>query len=333
MSGLRRQEAFKWEDTAEVTGVDNAMRKKKLTFLLIPDSSGSPRQVSVSLTLIYSLLGALLLLIVTTFFLSSHFFSYEVAQDELSRLRSENLQLSEKFEQMRWNLAEVEDRYSELVSREIRIRSLFDLPEIPDEERQLGVGGPEPAILNEFSETAKDAFITEMEVDHLLRLSQFELQNYQSVENSLIDIKDRLRHTPSIWPSTGWVSRGYGMKYDPFTGNRQMHRGLDLANKMNTPIIATADGRVALVSIATNELGKSVMLDHGYGYRTRYGHMAQILVRSGQSVKRGDVIGLMGSTGYSTGPHLHYEIFRNGQFLNPQDYIMNDIKEFAANKK
>ncbi len=332
MSGKRRQDAFKWEDTADVSGVDAELRKKKLTFLLIPDSSGSPRQVSVSITLIYSLLGALLLLIITTFFLSSHFFSYEVAQEELTRLRTENQQLSDKFEQMRWNLAEVEDRYTELVSREIRIRSLFDLPEIPEEARQLGVGGPEPAILTEFSESKKDAFITELEVDRLLRLSQFELENYQSVENSLVDIKERLRHTPSIWPSTGWVSRGYGMKYDPFTGYRQMHRGLDIANHTNTPIVATADGRVALISTAT-ELGKCITLDHGYGYRTRFGHLAQILVKNGQGVKRGDVIGLMGSTGYSTGPHLHYEVFRNGQFHDPTSYILNDIKEFSANKK
>ncbi len=332
MLGLRRHNSFKWEDTAEVTGVDAELRKKKLTFLLIPDSSGSPKQVSVSVTLIYSLLAALLLLIITTFFLSSHFFSYEVAQEELTRLRGENQQLSEKFEQMRWNLAEVEDRYTELVSREVRVRSLFDLPEIPGEERQLGIGGPEPAVLSNFSESEKEAFITELEVDRLLRLSQFELENYQTVENSLVDIKDRLRHTPSIWPSTGWVSRGYGMKYDPFTGYRQMHRGLDIANHMNTPIIATADGRVVLISTAS-ELGKCITLDHGYGYRTRYGHMAQLLVKNGQSVKRGDVIGLMGSTGYSTGPHLHYEIFRNGQFHDPEGYILNDIKEFAGNKK
>lgn len=315
----------------EITREDSELKKKKLTFLLIPDSSGSPRQVSVSITLIYSLLGALLLLVITTFFLSSHFFSYEVAQEELTRLRAENQQLAEKFEQMRWNLAEVEDRYSELVSREVRIRSLFDLPEIPEEERQLGVGGPEPAILSEFSETEKDAFITEMEVDHLLRLSQFELENYQKVENSLVDIKERLRHTPSIWPTTGWVSRGYGMKYDPFTGYRQMHRGMDIANRPNTPVVATADGRVALISSAT-ELGKCIMLDHGFGYKTRFGHLSQILVKNGQRVKRGEVIGLMGSTGYSTGPHLHYEVFRNGQFHNPMDYILNDIKEFAPNK-
>jgi hypothetical protein len=123
----------------EKTSAEASLKKKKLTFLLIPDSSGSPRQVSVSITLIYSLLGALFLLIITTFFLSSHFFSYEVAQEELIRLRAENQQLSEKFEQMRWNMAEVEDRYNELVSREVRIRSLFDLPEIPEEERLLGV--------------------------------------------------------------------------------------------------------------------------------------------------------------------------------------------------
>ncbi len=315
----------------ELTREESDLKKKKLTFLLIPDSSGSPRQVSVSITLIYSLLGALLLLIITTFFLSSHFFSYEVAQEELTRLRAENQQLAEKFEQMRWNLAEVEDRYSELVSREVRIRSLFDLPEIPDEERQLGVGGPEPAVLTEFSETEKDAFITELEVDHLLRLSQFELENYQNVENSLVDIKERLRHTPSIWPTTGWLSRGYGMKYDPFTGYRQMHRGLDIANRPNTPVVSTADGRIALISTAS-ELGKCIMIDHGFGYKTRFGHLSQILVKNGQRVKRGEVIGLMGSTGYSTGPHLHYEIFRNGQFHNPADYILNDIKEFVPNK-
>jgi murein DD-endopeptidase MepM/ murein hydrolase activator NlpD len=327
----------RWEDEFIIEAPENKsteadLNKKKLTFLLIPDSAGSPRQVSVSITLIYSLLGALLLLIIATFFLSSHFFSYEVAQEELVRLRAENQQLSDKFEQMRWNLAEVEDRYNELVSREVRIRSLFDLPEIPEEERQLGVGGPEPAILSEFSQTEKDAFITELEVDRLLRLSQFELENYQTVENSLVDIKERLRHTPSIWPTTGWVSRGYGMKYDPFTGYRQMHRGMDIANRTNTPVIATADGRVALTSSAT-ELGKCIMLDHGFGYRTRFGHLSQILVKNGQRVKRGDVIGLMGSTGYSTGPHLHYEIFHNGQFKNPQDFILNDIKEFAANKQ
>ena len=320
------------ERAAKRPGNEADLNKKKLTFLLIPDSSGSPRQISVSLALIYSLLGALLLLIIATFFLSSHFFSYEVSQDELTRLRAENTQLNDKYEQMRWNLAEVEDRYSELVSREVKIRSLFDLPEIASEERQLGIGGPEPAVFIEFSETEQEAYITELEVDRLLRLSQFELEKYSEVENSLSDIKERLRHTPSIWPTTGWLSRGYGMKYDPFTGYKQMHRGLDIANHTNTPVIATADGRVSIISTAT-QLGKMITIDHGYGYRTRFGHLNKLLVKRGQRVKRGDVIGLMGSTGYSTGPHLHYEIFRNNKFLNPNDFILNEMSEFTANKQ
>lgn len=314
------------------TGSELKLTKKRLTFLLIPDRSGTPRQISVSLALIYSLVGALLLLVIATFFLSSHFFSYEVAQEELTRLRAENTQLNEKYEQMRWNLSEVEDRYNELVSREIRIRSLFDLPEIPGDERQLGIGGPEPAVFMDFSSTEKEAYITELEVDRLLRLSKFELEKYQEVENSLTDIKERLRHTPSVWPTTGWVSRGYGMKYDPFTGYKQMHRGMDIANKTNTPVIATADGRVSIVSSAT-QLGRMITLDHGFGYRTRYGHLNKILVTRGQRVKRGDVIGLMGSTGYSTGPHLHYEVFLNNKFHNPHEFILNEQSEFTTNQK
>jgi len=332
MFGKVRPEKIELEAATEIRRRDADLKKKKLTFLLIPDSSSAPRHVSVSVTLIYGLLGALLFLIIATFFLSSHFFSYEVAQEELTRLRTENQQLSDKFEQMRWNLAEVEDRFNQLVSKEIKVRTLFDLPEINTEERQLGVGGPEPVVLTEFSEGEKEAYITELEVDRLLRLSQFELQNYSEVENKLVDIKVRLRHTPSIWPSTGWISRGYGMKYDPFTGYRQMHRGIDIANNIGTPVIATADGTVSLISTAS-ELGKMITLDHGYGYNTRFGHLSKILVQRGQPIKRGDVIGLMGSTGYSTGPHLHYEVFRNGAFHDPSEFILNDMSDFALTKQ
>ena len=112
------------------------------------------------------------------------------------------------------------------------------------------------------------------------------------------------------------------MKNDPFTGYRQMHHGLDIANHRGTPIIATADGRVSSVG-RNSGLGKIVAIDHGYGFRTRYAHLSEIKVKRGQRVKRGDVIGLMGSTGYSTGPHLHYEVIRNGKTVNPIKYILN----------
>ncbi len=292
--------------------------------MLIPNSMGMLKQLRVPLAFIYLSVGAVILLLFLSFFFSAEFFSDKVDQKELASLRAENNQLMDKYERLRWSMAEVESRYDDLVDKEIHLRSLFDLPAIEPQQRQLGVGGPVPSALGSMSEAETVAYVTEEEVDRLLKLSEFELQKYAEVEDSLFELKDRLYHTPSIWPTKGWISRGFGMKYDPFTGYKQMHRGIDIANHRGTPIVATADGRV--VSVRRNsDMGKTIALDHGYGFRTRYAHLSKIEVKRGQTVKRGDVIGLMGSTGYSTGPHLHYEVIRNGQCLNPMKYILNEM--------
>jgi murein DD-endopeptidase MepM/ murein hydrolase activator NlpD len=264
-------------------------------------------------------------LLVANLFLSAEFFTTKVDQAELERLRFENQHLEEKYEQLRWNLAEVSDRYDELVRKETEIRSIFGLSEIDEEERQLGIGGPVAYNPTELTQFEQDAMATEVEVDRILRLSRFELEKYDEVEQSLLKVKDRLNHTPSVWPTKGWVSRGYGMKHDPFTGYKQMHRGMDIANRTGTPIIATADGVVKGVH-NDNMMGKYIVIDHGYGFKSRYGHLSKVKVNRGQKVKRGDVIALMGSTGYSTGPHLHYEVIRNSKFYNPTKYILNDMK-------
>ena len=291
--------------------------------MLIPNSMGILKQLSIPVALIYAGAFAVLILLVGSFFLSAEFVSTKVDQAELEQLRAENQQLQEKYELLRWNLAEVNERYGELVQKEIKIRSIFELPEIDQEERMLGIGGPSSPNLTDASQFEKDAMATEVEVDRILRLSRYELEKYAEVEQSLLNVKDRLDHTPSIWPSKGWVSRGFGMKFDPFTGYKQMHRGMDIASRTGTPIIATADGKVVQTR-NDSMMGKYIVIDHGYGFRTRYGHLSQFKVKNGQKVKRGDVIALMGSTGYSTGPHLHYEVIRNGKFHNPTRFILND---------
>ncbi|MEA2030095.1 MAG: M23 family metallopeptidase [candidate division Zixibacteria bacterium] len=300
------------------------MWKKKLTLMLIPNSEGTLKQFRMPVALIYGIALVVIFLLFGSFFLSAKFFSNRVDNKELKTLQTENQTLQNKYEQMRWHLAEVESRYEELVQKEIHIRSLFELPEIDLQQRQLGIGGPsfpKPVVR---SETETEALNTEAEVDHLLRLSEFELEKYAEVESSLLSIKDRLNHTPSIWPSKGWISRGYGMKPDPFTGIIRMHRGIDIANHIGTPVVAAADGKV--VSEGKNGgLGKSVAIDHGYGFVTRYAHLSGYEVKRGEYVKRGDVIGLIGSTGYSTGPHLHYEVIRNHKSINPYKYILNDM--------
>lgn len=292
--------------------------------MLIPGASGILKQLRIPLAAIYLVLAIIIVLVFSSFFFSAQFFTDKVANKELQQLRVENERLKEQYEQMRWYLAEVEDRYEKLVKKEIYLRSIFDLPEIEPQQRQLGIGGPPPPTMASMSETERAAVATEVEVDRLLKLSEFELEKYAEIETSLLSLKGRLDHTPSIWPTKGWISRGYGMKYDPFTGYKQMHRGLDIANHRGTPIVATADGRVASVG-RNGGMGKTIVINHGFGFKTKYGHLSEIKVKRGQKVKRGDVIALMGSTGYSTGPHLHYEVIRNGRTLNPMKYILNEM--------
>ena len=280
------------------------------------------RQVSIPAWLGWAGLALVLVLAFTTVFLAAEFFSDQVSRDELARLRQENEELARRYEQLRWDLAEVNSRYQELVQKEIAIRTMFDLPEIDLQERQLGVGGPTTSPPPEASPARKVAYATAAEVERLLTVSRYELEKFTEVEQELTALQDRLRHTPSIRPAKGWVSRGFGKKYDPFTGYRQMHRGVDIANRAGTPVVATADG-VVRSARRRGELGKAVVLDHGYGFVTRYGHLSKYNVKAGQRVKRGDIIGYMGSTGRSTGPHVHYEVWRNNRALNPFKYILN----------
>lgn len=128
--------------------------------------------------------------------------------------------------------------------------------------------------------------------------------------------------TPSIWPTHGWLSSSMGNRADPLTGEKDFHPGLDISADKGDPVYATADGRVSNAAMAGN-YGNLVVIDHGYGIETRYGHLSAFKVRAGQVVKRGDLLGLVGSTGRTTGAHLHYEVRANGRILNPLQLLLN----------
>ena len=124
------------------------------------------------------------------------------------------------------------------------------------------------------------------------------------------------RATPSIWPALGWLTDGFGRRTDPFTGELGQHQGLDIAGDKGQPVYSTADGVVQSASYV-NEFGNLVVISHDFGLTTRYGHLSRAAVKSGDRVSRGDVVGYIGSTGRSTGPHLHYEVWANGAPLDP----------------
>lgn len=127
--------------------------------------------------------------------------------------------------------------------------------------------------------------------------------------------------TPSIWPVKGWVTSGFGPRISPFTEKPAWHDGLDIGAAPNAPVQAPAQGRVTAIGFDP-KLGNLVRIDHGYGIETLYGHLAKPMVREGQRVKRGDVVGLVGSSGLATGPHLHYMVKVNGQAIDPLRYIL-----------
>lgn len=126
--------------------------------------------------------------------------------------------------------------------------------------------------------------------------------------------------TPSIWPVAGWLSSPYGSRTDPFNDEKAFHPGLDISADYGTPVVATADGTIESAG-NSGAYGLEVVVDHGFGITTKYGHMSRIAVMAGQHVKRGDTVGYVGSTGRSTGPHLHYEIWMNGRLTNPMTLL------------
>jgi murein DD-endopeptidase MepM/ murein hydrolase activator NlpD len=143
------------------------------------------------------------------------------------------------------------------------------------------------------------------------------------LENRLASVKTTVenqqalaRATPSIWPIAGWLSSGFGNRPDPFTGEPDFHSGLDISADKGTPVRATADGVVESAAYNGN-YGNSILISHGFGISTRFGHLSGYAVGAGQKVKRGDVIGYVGATGRATAPHLHYEILLNGETINP----------------
>ena len=134
--------------------------------------------------------------------------------------------------------------------------------------------------------------------------------------------------TPSIWPTHGWLSSSTGNRADPFTGEKDYHPGLDISADKGDPVYSTANGKVVNASAAGN-YGNLVIIDHGYGLETRYGHLSAFKVKVGQEVKRGDLLGLVGSTGRATGAHLHYEVRANGRILNPLQLLLNPRRKAA----
>jgi murein DD-endopeptidase MepM/ murein hydrolase activator NlpD len=208
-------------------------------------------------------------------------------------------------------------------------RELLELDSLPHPIRLAGTGGSEEDI------NLKNYPYHELIAETNLRLktikNQIKIQDesYTKITKKAISLNSKLRMIPAIQPlkpaSNIWISSRYGYRTDPFTRIKKRHKGIDFSGPKNTKIYATADGIITNTKDSRRGYGKEIIISHKFGYSTRYAHLNEILVKKGQKIQRGELIGLMGNTGRSTGTHLHYEVRLNKRQVDPIFYFANDL--------
>lgn len=234
-----------------------------------------------------------------------------------------------EIETMRAELLELRGALDDLAAKDEYFRLLAGLEPIDDHVHAIGIGGPGTGSLTRhplyrFDEaSAERAFTLSTEVNDLLRRARLLSISWQEARDTLQLKYDRLASMPSISPTNGYVSSGFShRRIHPILSQPRPHLGIDIAARHGAPIVATARGRVRYVGYA-GEYGLTIEIDHGYGHATRYAHASRATVRAGQPVERGDMIGHVGDTGLSVGPHVHYEVLVNGNQANPRNYILD----------
>lgn len=309
------------------------MKKEDITLMIFPGTSGSPKKISVSKRFVR--LGIILSLVVilgvtgSSIYFTKQYIQLVDERAEVSELRRESKIHKIQVDKLGQQVKEFSTEMSRLERFANKLRVITDIGESPAPvEKDWGVGGPYGLSTQSFSTSLEREAIAMVErlagnLEQLDQQARVQVVSFQQLDEFFKNQKSLLSSTPSILPTRGWVTSGFGMRKSPFTGLNETHKGWDIGARMGSQIRTTADG-VVVVAGRKSGYGKMVEIDHGYGISTRYGHNSKNLVEVGDRVKRGALIGMVGSTGRSTGPHLHYEVLLNGVPVNPKNYIFEE---------
>jgi murein DD-endopeptidase MepM/ murein hydrolase activator NlpD len=255
---------------------------------------------------------------------AGHYFALLGASSENAVLKEENAQLRSQILLVQEKVAHISATLDRVERFDAKLRTA--VTQLQDPERNLAIGPvgeseadagiPGPAPAAEANLSALPARLSSLATEASRQEQSLrELQEYFDDQRSL------LASTPSLWPTRGWVTSDFGTRIDPYTAERKMHQGMDIATPHGQVIYTPSDGSVVFIG-TEGGYGKVLVIDHGYGVKTRYGHLSEIHVRLGDRVKRGDRVASVGNTGRSTGPHLHYEVRVNGIPENPRKFIL-----------
>lgn len=244
--------------------------------------------------------------------------------------RQKYKELADNYNVLRGKLKMAEQQMAALEKRDNEVyRSIFEANPVPDSTRAKLI--EKQKEFDKVSGMDEDIIGKDIaaQLNNLNARITYQLQSYEKIESLIKNQDAKLASIPAIQPVSNKqlnrIASGFGSRIDPVYGTPKMHKGLDFSAPQGTPIYATGDGIIEAAGYSEGGYGNHVMINHGYGYETLYGHMVRIKVRIGQRVKRGEVVGWVGSTGKSTGPHCHYEVHINGNAVDPVYFFYNDL--------
>ena len=258
-----------------------------------------------------------------------HYFSVVAAANENPAIRDENVKLKSELLAIRERLEHIGSTLDRVERFDQKLRAITLLS---DPQRNLAMGPTEgepttnlTGVDNQFvrSRPSETPRALSDKLDKLSAEAVRQEQSLQELQAYFQDQRSLLASTPSVWPVRGWVTSDFGPRQDPYTAEKVMHAGLDIAGPHGKEVLSPSDGTVVFAGLEGG-YGNVLVLDHGYGIKTRYGHLSSLRVKAGEKVKRGQIIAGVGNTGRSTGPHLHYEVRVNGIAQNPRKFILDE---------
>ncbi len=245
-------------------------------------------------------------------------------------LKRENQRLLTQYELMYKNLETIDKVLADLQQRDDNLyRVIFEADPIPSSIRKAGFGGINKYAQLESLDNSELVINTARKLDIISKEAYIQSKSYDELLGLALNKEKMLASIPAVMPISNKdlkrTASGWGFRIDPVYKIKRFHYGMDFTAPVGTEIYSTGDGVVKDVQTSRTGFGRWVIIDHGFGYETLYGHMSGFNVKKGQTVKRGSVIGYVGNTGKSTGPHIHYEVHKNGKPVNPQYYYFKDL--------
>lgn len=302
---------------------------KKIKYFYNPNSLRYEKLETPLRVKLLRVLGFISASIVTALIIVSIAYRFFPSANE-KRLMTENESLSDNYKILNEKIKKLQQQLAELEKRDNEVyRTIFEANPLPDSARakeQQQLQELQMVLQMDKNELTNSIVGNIRNVESRINTQQ---RSYNEIAGFIKNKEQLLAGTPAIQPVSNKdlnrVASGFGYRVDPVYKTVKFHAGLDFAAPQGTPIYATANGTVKIAGNQGNGYGNHVVVNHGYGYETLYGHMFKVIVRNGTRVKRGEILGYVGSTGKSTGPHLHYEVHKNGRPLDPVYFFYNDL--------